>query len=142
MFKTFVRQFLTDTNFFSLQGKPISEFNPESEEIKNAGENLFDALKPIVSLESDKPDKPWSAWPLIRFQLPLTDALAVKAIIQDQESEADTIITKNCLIYDHDSSSARLFGVQSFNANQSVEQLNRLGSQTTLRLTLNGVVLL
>jgi hypothetical protein len=105
----FTKDLLTGDNFFHSHPGPVTGFQRESDEVKRAGDELYQSLI-TVGVESDEPE-PWPSYPYLQLSLDfdhvdrISDA-AAKERVQLTKEVVETVakVTKG------DAEAGRLFG--------------------------------
>lgn len=66
----FTKDLLTDDDFFPTYPGPITGFSRESEEMKQAGDELYDSLLAVAPEDNEDPE-PWLPYPHVRLSIDL-----------------------------------------------------------------------
>jgi len=126
----FVRALLTDPDFFPRHGQPISGLSPESSEVLEAGEELYDQLQQIVPQESAQPDESWPAFPYMLLGLAMEHETPIRQAIQDgRTAEAHELVRNKCQVIQANSYASQIFNRRSFPDKTNLHALYQIWRQ-------------
>lgn len=119
----FARDFLTDPKFFPRLGRPLAKnWDPESENVGAAGDDLYERLQEFVDDEGDAIDS-WPSLPFVRLALPLDDVGELKkAMSEDRLEDAHEVLLAGA-IEDNDRVAGNLFGMPNFRKRATLNDL-------------------
>jgi len=104
----FTRQFLTDEGFVPERGRPVTGFEPDSEPVRRAANELFEALRPLFpSGDNANVTDEWAAYPFLRLYLPLDRLDTFLAGVRDR---GFGLALDECLIDHSDLFVGQMFG--------------------------------
>lgn len=106
----FTNEFLTDPNFFPRYERPISEFQPRSQEVEEAAKDLYDDLQKILpSEDEDEGIEEWTPYPFLRVQIGRQQVERIRAA-RDERVQTTIDVVRDSPITDSDGEARRIFG--------------------------------
>lgn len=119
--KVFVKQFLTDENFFPRLRRPITDFEQESQNVTAWAERLHTQLQAVVTYE---PDDAWHAWPYLLLELPLSAVEEIQLAYDDSQEEAvHALLRQHCVVAANAENVPQLFGKARLSYGHSLHDL-------------------
>jgi hypothetical protein len=108
----FADEFLTGPDFFPDYGHAVTDFLPDSQEVREAAQELYDALS-AVAPESASASGSWPPYPFMQLQLSSEELGEIRNAPAGQRVEVTQgIVETTAIVTDADSEARRLFGVR------------------------------
>lgn len=115
------RAFLTDRDFFPGHDMKITNFSPNSSQVKTAAQELFTKLQEV--LPKDGPIETWTAWPSVRLEI---DSDIMTQLAELEVIERRHLVLENSIITQAHSGFASLFGLGDLTVPVSLGQLTKI----------------
>lgn len=108
----FADEFLTSPDFFPDYGQSVTDFLPDSQEVREAAQELYDALAAVAPDNTSAPGS-WPPYPFMQLQLSSDELCNIRNAPAGQRVEiAQGVVETTAVVTDADSEARRLFGIR------------------------------
>ena len=123
--QNFTGQLLKDPTFFPRRGEALApQVKPET--VEKEAKKLLTALNGVLPDLDDGATQQWSAWPLLRIELPVEVVDTIEAAPEDERGAlAREVVTEHGVALDGGERTAELFGLANLAPRHAVKELLR-----------------
>jgi hypothetical protein len=108
----FADEFLTSPEFFPGYGQAVTDFMPDSQEVREAAQELYDQLTAVAPEDTTAPGS-WPPYPFMQLQLSFDELCRIRTAPSAQRvAVTQEILENGAIVTEADSEARRLFGVR------------------------------